>query len=878
MLSKKFIIILLVVVLVPLLVLLGFLGYLVYSDSKMNPDSVMVTNVTDTGASIVWRTGEKTEGKLVAREKGKSGWNLGPFHDDRDMEQNDEGEYELKEAGAQERYTHHVTVRSLEPEKEYEYAFVGNIKKVQAYESGTTFEVIKTKAINENLKTPDPGYGQIENIEADDSVIILTDAFADESNFVRASSFLSSNSTYSIDLQVFESEDFSASNVNFIIMSGKDTLVGDRFENDGYKPFETLTIKEQEEGDGIESIIINKAYALMNECETGCSADNECSTGLCQPCNLLDSTLSGSFCVGSSVTGIGACLEAKCPDSPPTSSDSQSSSSDSSSAGSDKDGTGGQKDCDTSLSGLCAAGCHSGDREPEDGVVICNGGGYCASTGCNEGRGATPGYCAGIGWGSSHLSFSEYCATGNDSGSSDSSSDFVIPSFQGTQESAAMGDPFIGGKNAAQDASSVSNLVAKKYGNEETAAEVAINTNPSMAPSENECKYICPNGGVVTSAVGGNVVCYSDVYSVFGLDEQNRIYDYPTCLLEEKSGPTLSTEHCVHICNYTGVTYPRIGGKVTCIGGDGQDLVYEVIGFSDKESTAYAGYSECELKRLYDQSSRVAQDIKGSFLSTVVAQGNQGLEADESGVYSVVSDKFEEPIGEFAVNLDGEDKIRIQLFVDRNGNGIKDPDEFVLDKYIDISLRKESDVAIYDLQVGWNMIALPIFSSQEIDTASELIQHFNDQGASVVHLAKYTDAGFIMYTKREDDLTQEFNDDFHLVPGEGYFVLNYTAMRVRLEGNKFDEAVPFRVRNGWNLVGVYTNEQTYSAEELLKDMSAQGIVADTVTKYDSGLYKNVVYVEDLLYGNDFDLYEREGYFLRVESGGGEDIRFTPSPD
>jgi hypothetical protein len=89
--------------------------------------------------------------------------------------------------------------------------------------------------------------------------------------------------------------------------------------------------------------------------------------------------------------------------------------------------------------------------------------------------------------------------------------------------------------------------------------------------------------------------------------------------------------------------------------------------------------------------------------------------------------------------------------------------------------------------------------------------------------------------------------------------------------------VPFRVQNGWNLVGVYTNEKTYTAEQLLKGMNDAKITADTVSKYDSGLYSNVVYENSILYGNSFNLIERQGYFIKVKSGGGTDVKFTPAP-
>jgi|GEM_PF-5553605 len=656
MFSKKFVIVLLIVIFVPLLALLAFLSYLFYVDSKMDPDSVMVTNVTDTGASIVWRTGEMTDGKLVVKEKGAGGWDLGPFYDDRDMEQNAYGDYELKEEGVKTRYTHHVTIRGLEPEKEYEYALVGSIKKISKYESGTSFETIETRAINENLKTPDPGYGQIESVEAEDSVIILTKAI-DEST--RASTYVASNLTYSVDLRIFGNDEIDASEMQFQIMSGKDWIVEDSYTEEGYQPFQKLTLSE--------------------------------ASGTSQLQNRL------AFQTAAQAQG-----------------------------------------------------------NPEEG-------------------GGTP---------------------------------------------PAVGDVQI-------------------------LVEIWPGTNQERVT-------ILETGAKLT-----------------GLTEK---YDATTGAEAGSTGSGSSeTGDGNEASPYTAQKTYRVSANFA--------MAYQNwSNYLEEDSTGTEDYIEFPVPgEPYNKLSTTSSNL--SVLGRVSAQTEpDSLEADESGTYSIVSSEFDEPLGEFALNLDGEDKIQIRLFVDTNGNGVRDEDEEVLEEYTEITLRKESDVAVYSLQTGWNMIALPVFSSEDINTASKLIGHFNDQGAGIVHLAKYTDAGFVMYTKRADEADQEYNDDFNLIPGEGYFVLNYTRADVRLEGNKFDEEVPFRVRNGWNLVGVYTNEQKYSAEELLEDMNAQGIVADTVTKYDSGLYKNVVYVDDLLYGNDFSLYERNAYFIRVESGGGEDVRFTPSPD
>ncbi len=270
-------------------------------------------------------------------------------------------------------------------------------------------------------------------------------------------------------------------------------------------------------------------------------------------------------------------------------------------------------------------------------------------------------------------------------------------------------------------------------------------------------------------------------------------------------------------------------------------------------------------------------DIKNILGTKVLAQTTSNLEVTDSGYYQTyIGDDFENPIAEFAVNLDGADKANVTLFIDTNGNGLLDAGETTLSDYSQIKLKKETEAAKYNLISGWNLIALPLISNEGIKTANDLIDHFNKQGADIKHVAKYTQSGFVIYTKREGDTS--FANNFSLVPGQGYFVLNYSPKEVLLKGNKFDQSIPINIQNGWNLIGVYTNEKPYTGSNLLKDLASDGIVADTVSKYQSGMYQNLVMEDNVVYGNDYSIIERQGYFLKVTQGGGENIKFTPLPE
>jgi len=94
---------------------------------------------------------------------------------------------------------------------------------------------------------------------------------------------------------------------------------------------------------------------------------------------------------------------------------------------------------------------------------------------------------------------------------------------------------------------------------------------------------------------------------------------------------------------------------------------------------------------------------------------------------------------------------------------------------------------------------------------------------------------------------------------------------VVLEGSDFEESVPVQLENGWNLVGVDAQNDMYTAESFLDFCTSLGTVCDTVSTYDAGRYVNVVKAEGILYGNDYNLTNKRGYFVRVASGGGKEL-------
>jgi len=156
-----------------------------------------------------------------------------------------------------------------------------------------------------------------------------------------------------------------------------------------------------------------------------------------------------------------------------------------------------------------------------------------------------------------------------------------------------------------------------------------------------------------------------------------------------------------------------------------------------------------------------------------------------------------------------------------------------------------------------------------------LIQTFNDQGITTTHISTYTEGKWLVYTRRIADNGEEviFGDDFTILPGKAYFVKVEEKATATLSGQTFAESVPVNMSNGWNLISIQGVDLGYTAASLIDKINAQKIVADSVAKYDSGLYSILVKDQGQFFGNDFNIIYKSGYFVKVTEGGGN--RFTP---
>lgn len=252
-----------------------------------------------------------------------------------------------------------------------------------------------------------------------------------------------------------------------------------------------------------------------------------------------------------------------------------------------------------------------------------------------------------------------------------------------------------------------------------------------------------------------------------------------------------------------------------------------------------------------DASSR----LNGGIISKIDAAEGSVNEVTRSGVYEVNGKEIEIIVPE------GEDKILVQFFEDKNSNGVKDDSEDILDS-TEIQLTKTQDILSYDLTYDWNLISFPM-ALEDAKTAKGLLEKIAQDGGYATHVATYNSGRWQMYSKRGD---WEFSDDFNIVPGAAYFVKVHKTTRLDVRGRKLEESMPLSLSNGWNLVGVVSPGTEYTADSLVNKLTTDEITADTVTRWNSGRYENYVKTEGVAYGNDFTIFEKGGYFIRVKSG------------
>jgi hypothetical protein len=221
------------------------------------------------------------------------------------------------------------------------------------------------------------------------------------------------------------------------------------------------------------------------------------------------------------------------------------------------------------------------------------------------------------------------------------------------------------------------------------------------------------------------------------------------------------------------------------------------------------------------------------------------------------------------------DSNHIVFYEDANDNGKLDTDEALISPYesqveYQVSYEKVADSFKLSLQEGLNLVSFPIVfkddNNEEIKKASKLIEYLNNHGTEITTITAYRGGKFLPYVIREG---VGFGDDFNILPGEGYFVLSHNSGEFVFTGTKIKDSLEVQLYKGWNLVNIYnSNVKSYSGFDILKKMKEQSVGADVLSKWEDGMYTNIVSEQSGDYGTDFNVYQNRGYFVRVTGESG----------
>lgn len=236
-----------------------------------------------------------------------------------------------------------------------------------------------------------------------------------------------------------------------------------------------------------------------------------------------------------------------------------------------------------------------------------------------------------------------------------------------------------------------------------------------------------------------------------------------------------------------------------------------------------------------------------------------------------------EIVQERKIESHNSDNFTLEIFVDENKNKVQDYEEerYSIANTL-VSIERVSSSVEYNLTTGWQLISIPL----EIDNfkASDLLDEIVNHGGYATTVAKYQDGRWNIYKIRGGDTFSD--EDFEIKPGEGYMVRIINPVLLTLAGFSPKVSSEFDLSIGWNLVGfnpgvsengenVWQNEDpnnddTWTADEILKVMQINGIEATTITEWDHGKYNNYILEKNLSFGFDYDLSPLKGYFILIK--------------
>jgi hypothetical protein len=925
-------------------------------DNNISGRDTVITNITDTAFTVTWVSDDPYIGRIVYQE-GEIWRPMFAQHglafawDDRDVELNELGEYVEVREGAKERYTHHVTIKNLKPDTVYSFRIGGSING-----KAMSASVTKTRKIIEGLNAPDPAYGQIENLNTEDSIIIVGDKTDTSETALLISSPVSANSTYSIDAKFFERENIQGNELYAIVRNEDNIIFQHNYNSEGYKPLNTIvvsdaTVSQQQYktiGLGIIEVVNAEGSCAGGANEfivpegfptNDCFYDDPATTNIE---NQIDNSQRLSIRPECRATSTGAdtrnwCLVLRS----------------------------GVPNPSQQLGPIAPI-------TPTQPVVSANfncGGlgnvsSYRANQGINIRQNASTlqSRVGGIDAGQTISGCSQYVSGEIVSGNDDR---WVKVNYNGgdayiyaqlltlEEETTVVGtnsttsrEPVIEPESNVID-SAINNHTGDSYTIDaatnspfrETAVvrilpstsrrSVSFNYSNKLLEGRDTTEYLAKLSQSVRRPLSGGYPTYAVLHWT-GVDQSNcegSVYNTfapPFRDYNGSTGPNLCTNYSVNK-DGSGVQFVPVGNACINAGngflnsglavsfencgsaGLGISLTNEqvlsnafkiaqlidnnqvspsicILGHYDSAQKSDSGpefvravYNQLKewdyssVLSSADRSCSAPDDVSASVVDIDKNQASEyGMSllpriAAESGKarsgYFTLSDKNASQSYQYYI-----DENVSTIYIDENLNGIFDEGEEVIDRD---SLSLNEEALQYSLQEGWNLISIPMLDTNYSDS-SFIAQDILDAGATVVHVAKFTSGKFIIDSYRAGEVN--ISNKFNLTPGEGIFVFTNIRKTMEIKGKRITSPNPIVLENGWNLVG-FSGYDSLTTDSVFDSANAKNLQLTTISQFENGIYSSVVQDEDTRFGNSFNIVDKRGYFIRVESF--DEQLFTP---
>jgi uncharacterized protein YgiM (DUF1202 family) len=924
-----------------LVLVAGIIGLLSYKDSVTSVKDLQITNVTDSAFSVVWSSDSPyIAGIVYEKNDNNKQWpvlfgQLGKhiIYDDRDVEQDQNGNYIQVETGAKPRYTHHVTVRDLAPDTDYKFRIAGSING-----KDPELSTVRTKALIESLSTPDPAYGKVSNAVVDDGIIIVS------TTTTSISTVLSDQSTYTFDIGLFPTGT-KASSLDVQIYNKNNQIIKAKFTKNDYKPLEDLLLPITTSSSGLVKSIAAAAFCTPGTYKAGNNIVVRSGPGtnyskvdsltMNTEVNVISCpnnswamigenryvAVSYLSLVSASNTPQPTVQPTNAPTPQPTVVPTQSAQ-------------GGQT-CISTISPSNNSNLNLREGPSVDSrklTTIPYNGQMCLLS--VEGDWGKVIYNDQTGY-----VFLKYTTAASTTPPPSNPQQPATPTAAPAppaipQEPNAPVDP----SPISMSNSQINSMYVDKKCN--SASECGGRGLVCQCPDPNDVYVpgIDPNTGDFRPTI---FKCDASEYICADRQTEGFSYinsDYRPPL--QKWDVPAGYDDIVMIDNFYTLGFGRDGGHPDLIDGlqravtgclrgslpAGQKMLISQAYVNPYGASTYNQHSTGRAVDLYlVRNDKPLSDTVGNPLLSVApirgcleASGfvkprqmeetgdvphyivpssvnipgapvsaqspndmslirrsqaeSTGITVQEGGKFKLTSSSYQFANTEVEISLGEGDVANIHIFDDKNSNGIKDKGEVDITSQASLSVSKIESAFEYKMNVGWNLVTFPFISTENITKASELFDNFQKRGLQVVHIARFKDGKFEMYTRRENE--QAFTNDYEILPNVGYFIFTRNSAVITLTGNGLNAAAPIQLNNGWNLVGVYYDpNKLYTSEELLNEIQKQGITADTISSHDSGIYNSVIVDNATVYGNNFRISRLKGYFIRVDSGGGKS--FTP---